>query len=396
MAYVLVVDDSLTYREKVAEELTAEGFDVQRAESGERALELLGRLPVDCVLLDMVMPGLSGEDTCRHIREDPMLRGIPIILLTAREEPEALIGGLSAGADDYVTKSDRFEVLKARLRAQLRRKHFEDENDRFRQEVADKNSELEKANAELARSNEDLEQFAYVASHDLKEPLRKIKSFGNKLQRRLADRLDEEDADALERMQNAADRMTALILDLLALAHVTTNAEPFAPVDLDGILAEVLVDLDAAISRAEARLKVGDLPTVEADSTQIRQLLQNLISNALKFRRDGVQHYVEVSAHTQGETCEISVKDNGVGFEPDQAAGIFKAFKRLHGRKFEGTGVGMAIVKKIVDRHGGRIVAEGRPGEGAEFRVTLPLRHMEAAADAPGLPKAAGSTTKDL
>ncbi len=234
--------------------------------------------------------------------------------------------------------------------------------------------------AELARSNAELEQFAFVASHDLQEPLRKIQAFGDRLKTKCNGSLPPEAMDYLQRMQGASGRMRTLIDDLLAFSRVIRNSEPFAPVDLGQITREVLGDLEVRIERTGGRVAVGDLPRIEADATQIRQLMLNLIGNALKFQPPGGQPVVKVSARTFAslsgeEYCEITVQDNGIGFEEQYAEKIFAVFQRLHGRgEYEGTGIGLAVCRRIADRHQGSIIARSKPGEGASFIVTLPVR----------------------
>ena len=242
---------------------------------------------------------------------------------------------------------------------------------------------------ELARSNEELQQFAYVASHDLQEPLRKIQAFGDRFKAKFGDELDEQGRDYLGRMQSAAGRMQNLINDLLTLSRVSTRAQPFAPTNLVQVVREVLTDLEISIQQTGARVQLVELPTINADPPQIRQLLQNLISNALKFRQAGVSPVIKLysqcstervhHAHggtTMAEFCQLFVEDNGIGFDPKYLDRIFNAFQRLHSRsEYEGTGMGLAICRKIAERHGGHITAKSTPGQGATFIVTLPITH---------------------
>ncbi len=228
---------------------------------------------------------------------------------------------------------------------------------------------------ELRRSNAELEQFAYVASHDLQEPLRKIQAFGDLLAAKHAAALADEGRGYVGKMQSSAGRMSRLIDDLLSYSRVTTHARPFAHVDLAATVRDVVEDLELRATRAGGRVEVGPLPAVEADPVQMRQLFQNLVGNALKFHRPGVPPVVRVTAEPAGDGWALSVADNGIGFEDRYAGRIFQVFQRLHGRdEYDGTGVGLAICRKIVDRHGGTIAAYGRPGEGATFVVTLPAR----------------------
>ena len=240
---------------------------------------------------------------------------------------------------------------------------------------------------ELARSNAELEQFAYVASHDLQEPLRKIQAFGDRLKAKL-DALGIQDGrEFLERMHSASARMQRLINDLLTFSRVISKNQPFAPVDLKQVTKEVLSDLEVRIEQTKAHIDLGDLPTVEADPMQMRQLLQNLIGNALKFQPPNGKPQIEISAQlvrkpfngeaaggTEQELCELTIKDNGIGFDEKYSEKIFAMFQRLHGRnEYEGTGVGLAVCRRIADRHGGTIAAKSKAGEGATFTVTLPL-----------------------
>jgi light-regulated signal transduction histidine kinase (bacteriophytochrome) len=240
---------------------------------------------------------------------------------------------------------------------------------------------------ELASANTELQQFASIASHDLQEPLRKIQAFGNRLKEKSGEALSDQGHDYLERMQNAAGRMQTLIDDLLTLSRITTRARPFVPVNLAQVVQEVLSDLEVRIQETEGRVEVGDLPTIDADPVQMRQLLQNLIGNALKFHRDEEQPIVRiysqlfVSQETQSaedsvsaELYQIIVEDNGIGFEEKYLDRIFNVFQRLHSRsEYEGTGMGLAICRKIAERHGGSITAKSTPGQGSKFIVTLPI-----------------------
>jgi PAS domain S-box-containing protein len=236
--------------------------------------------------------------------------------------------------------------------------------------------ELRSALTRLEQSNRELEDFAYVASHDLQEPLRKIQAFGDLLRSKHAQALPEQAQDYIERMQGAAKRMQILINDLLSFSRVTTKAQPFVPVDLAHVAAEVVKDLEIRTHETGGRITVGPMPVIEADPLQMRQLLQNLTGNALKFHRPDVPPVVEVHGAIENGHCRITVSDNGIGFEEKYADRIFVMFERLHARaRYEGTGIGLSICRKIAERHGGEIVAHGRVDEGATFVVTLPVSH---------------------
>ena len=251
-------------------------------------------------------------------------------------------------------------------------------------------------NRELTRSNTELQLFASVASHDLQEPLRKIQAFGDRLKKSECNSLSAEGLDYLARMQSAASRMQELINALLAYARVTTSTAPFKPVDLAAVAREVLSDLETQIERSGGRVEVGNLPTIDAEPGQMRQLLQNLISNALKFHHPDKPPVVTLSAELLpldapgvatadytpiGALCSLIVQDNGIGFEAKHAERIFGIFERLHGRSvYEGTGIGLSLCRQIVDRHGGRLTAASAPGQGATFTMILPLRHSRGVA----------------
>jgi PAS domain S-box-containing protein len=240
--------------------------------------------------------------------------------------------------------------------------------------------------AKLERSNRELQDFASVASHDLQEPLRKIEAFGDRLVAKCGHELSDAGRMYIDRMQDAAGRMRCLINDLLSYSRVTSTARPFAPVDLERVAREVMSDLQVAIEQAGARIVLDDLPVIQADATQMRQLLQNLLSNALKFRCEGRTPKIRVSGLVYTpehhdfapRLCEITVADNGIGFRQDYADRIFGIFQRLHGRsEYPGTGIGLATCRKILERHGGTITATGRPGEGATFVCTLPAGNRQ-------------------
>lgn len=238
----------------------------------------------------------------------------------------------------------------------------------------------------LEQSNRELQDFASVASHDLQEPLRKIQAFGDLLAHDCGHLLPETGQQYLKRMQNAASRMQTLINDLLAFSRVTTKAKPFVAVNLNQVAQEVLSDLEVQIERVGGQVEVGQLPTIEADPLQIRQLFQNLVSNSLKFHRPDVAPCIRLQAQLARkqaspgndapitDVCQILVEDNGIGFEEKYLDRIFTVFQRLHYRnEYEGTGVGLAICRKIAERHGGSITANSKVGEGSTFIVTLPV-----------------------
>jgi PAS domain S-box-containing protein len=237
---------------------------------------------------------------------------------------------------------------------------------------------LAEQNTELLRSNAALDEFASVASHDLQEPLRKILTFGERLIATAAPVIEGDARKYLERMLGAADRMRSLIDDLLAFSQISTRGQSFVPTDLGWIAREVIADLETAIADEGARVEVGELPVLEADPLQMRQLLQNLLGNALKYRKKEEPPVVRLDGARSGTRYwTITVVDNGIGFNDQYAEKIFKMFERLHGRmEYAGSGIGLAICRKIVERHGGTIAAKGSPGQGAIFTVTLPAAQV--------------------
>ncbi|MBB1310610.1 CHASE3 domain-containing protein [Pseudoalteromonas sp. SR41-8] len=261
---------------------------------------------------------------------------------------------------------------------------LEYQNETLASKVTERTQELTLYSDELSRSNRELEEFAFVASHDLQEPLRKIQAFSDRLETMFKDELGEKGVDYIARMKNAAQRMSNLINDLLEFSRVTTRGKDFADTDLKQVLDDVLSDLEIAIKESNAQVNVGEMPVIQADLSQMQQLFLNLISNAVKFRRPDVapiitieyQHHTEFNDdyNTELEWQIITVKDNGIGFAPEYTDKIFVPFQRLHGRsQYKGTGIGLSVCRRIVERHGGTIAAQSETGEGATFIIKLPV-----------------------
>jgi signal transduction histidine kinase len=269
---------------------------------------------------------------------------------------------------------------------------------KYMQDMEKANRDMKNYAERLERSNRELQDFASVASHDLQEPLRKVQAFGDRLRLKCGESLDTQGRDYLDRIQSAAKRMQTLINDLLSYSRVTTKAQPFQPVDLAKAAREVAADLEVRVEQTRGRIELGELPTLDADPLQVRQLLQNLIGNALKYHRpeeppvvkvwskplNGERESLSASLDPRREYCQILIEDNGIGFEEIYSERIFNIFQRLHGRgEYEGTGVGLAVCRKIVERHAGIIKARSTPGKGSTFLVTLPVRQL-AASDTQG------------
>ncbi|GER90498.1 hypothetical protein KDW_46600 [Dictyobacter vulcani] len=338
----------------------------------------------------------SAQNLTSDPRELELLRELHaesamIVPLTVQGEIEGTITFVTTRERTSYTEADlnMAEELASRVNMAIERAriyyNLQDLNATLEARVAQRTDELRLLNANLERSNQELQEFAYVASHDLQEPLRKIQAFGNLLEEEYGPEIGE-GKEYLDRMRNAAARMRVLIDDLLTFSRVATKTLPFSPISLELVARDVLDDLETRIQETNGTIELGNLPTIEADSRQMYQVLQNLLGNALKFHRPGVPPVIKVSAtieeNTQpdefysGPNCILTVQDNGIGFEEKYLDRIFTVFQRLHGRKeYEGTGIGLAVVRKIVERHGGTITATSTIGEGSTFIVTLPVSH---------------------
>jgi signal transduction histidine kinase len=278
-------------------------------------------------------------------------------------------------------------VVLAFINIRIERRHrlnLEQQNELLINKVNESTQELKVYAEELQRSNRELEDFAFVASHDLQEPLRKIRAFGDRLSTSYVDDLDDRGIDYIQRMRNAAERMSDLISDLLDFSRITTRSKDFVLVNLDEVLNTVIDDLDIVITESEASIHRDPLPTVMADPNLMYQLLLNLLANALKFRQVDVKPMVTIryqqteeqqaSADSTNCTHIISVVDNGIGFEQEYADKIFSPFQRLHGRdEYKGTGIGLAVCRRIMERHKGSISAISQLGQGATFIIKLPM-----------------------
>ena len=382
---ILAIDDSVTYLQELADALRGDGYDVILAGSGEEALQLLAVQPVDCILLDLLMPGLSGRETCRRIKAAPGLRDIPLIMLTAIDDRAAMLDGLGAGADDYIQKSSELQVLKARMQAQLRRKQFEDENRRIRDELQKTTLEIAEARAEreltkaravlieeLERKNDELEAFTYSVSHDLRAPLRSIDGFSLALIEDYADTLDDRARGYLRRVRNAAQRMGDLIDDMLQLSRINRLNLRREPVDLSNLARIVVAELSIQDPTRSVELMISDGVTIEADGALMRIVLENLLGNAFKFTARSPHPRIEVGVKAMPDGAAYFVGDNGVGFDMQYADKLFGVFQRLHTQDdFPGTGIGLATVQRIISRHGGRVWAESQPDAGAVFYFTI-------------------------
>jgi signal transduction histidine kinase len=410
-ARILAIDDSETYLRHLGCLLGRDGYTLDTLSDPKQALRRLETTSYDLALVDLVMPEIDGIELCRQIVDfrSRLDNPLAVLMLTGREAKDDLTRALEAGADDFVGKSSDEAVLKGRIRALLRRKFFQQENQRIVEELKNKEletiaaraekeaamarhaeerrrlaecttrevqlakSELERANQELIRSNDELRQFAYIASHDLQEPLRSVTSFCNLLKEEYRERLDEQANDYIERAVQGAKRMKALVTGLLSYSRVSCDEPPpLAEVDLREVMADALANLQSSIQDAGAEISFAELPTLMGDRVRLGQLLQNLIGNAILYRSNQPPR-VRIDARRDGRMWEFAVEDNGIGIAPEYHQQVFEIFRRLHGRdKYSGTGIGLAVCKKIVQRHGGLIWVESQSGGGSVFRFTLP------------------------
>lgn len=417
-ANVLLVDDQPANLLALESMLADLGLNLIQTSSGAEALREVLRADFAVILLDVQMPDIDGFETARLIRGRGKSRYTPIVFLTAYETSSlAIREAYELGAVDYLVKPLVPVILRAKVTVfvelfrkteqikrqmeqlrQMERQEFERRmaeerlrqseeryreihriNEALEERVRERTGELEREAAErkrtlaeLTRSNQELGQFAYVASHDLKEPLRKVHVYLQLLERRYQGQLDEEAHQFIAYAVNAAERMQKLVQDLLAYARVGSRGKAFERVDCVVAFDEAVANLDTAIRESGAAVTRGSLPTVWGDGTQLVQLFQNLLGNALKFRAAQAPQ-VHVEAERKETEWRFAVRDNGIGIDPRFVDRLFVLFQRLHNQsEYPGTGIGLAICKKIIERHEGKIGVESEPGRGATFWFTLP------------------------
>jgi len=383
---ILVVDDSEIYLQAIAMTLRGDGHEVVTAGSGEAAIAILAAQTMDCVLLDIEMPGLGGMETCRQIKASARLREVPVIMVTASHDRRAMMEGLAAGADDYIVKSNELELLKARVHAQIRRKQLDDEGQRRREallrgeiDAAVARAALQEADAkaalanELERQNRELEAFAYSVSHDLRSPLRSIDAFSLALLEDEADALSDSGRAYLRQVRASAQRMRQLIDDLMLLSRIGRTELVRKAVCVSDIARAVAAELADTAPDRDVAFSISAGLMAHADAGLVRVLLENLLGNAWKFTAKRAAARIEFGAIEDHGGVAFFVQDNGAGFDRAHARSLFTPFTRLHSeQEFAGTGIGLATVHRIVDRHGGRAWAEGAVGVGATIFFTLP------------------------
>ncbi|MGC2557905.1 MAG: ATP-binding protein [Terriglobales bacterium] len=354
---VLAVEDNPTDIELTMHALQRGGFDAVYAavQTKEEFTERLRHADYDVILTGYNLPSWNGMETVEVLREEGL--DIPVIVVSGYLGELRAVECIKQGAADYVLKDHLLRLPDAVGRA-LREKKLREEHRRDQED--------------LTRSNRDLEQFAYVASHDLQEPLRMVAIYTQLLAERYQGKLDENADKYIHYAADGATRMQVLVKDLLAFSRVGSQGAKFRPTDCAAAVEIALQNLRAAVQESGARVECGPVPAVVADPTQLVQLFQNLIGNALKFRGSKTPVVSVTAEQTKQETI-FSVADNGIGIAPEHAELVFAIFKRLHSRtEYPGSGIGLAICKKIVERHGGKIWVESQPGHGCTFRFTLP------------------------
>ncbi len=368
---ILIVDDMPANLEVVTSHLERQGYCAVVALGGEEGIERAEFVQPDLILLDVMMPGLDGFETCRRLKANDKTRDIPVIFMTALADTGDKLTGFSVGAVDYVTKPLNGAEVLARIDTHLTLYAL-------RQQLAARNAQLQKeiaaraeTQAALQRSNTELEQLAYVASHDMQEPLRMVASYLQLVAQRYQGKLDADADEFIGFAVDGAKRMQALINDLLAYSRLGTKARPFELTDCNAVVEVALSHLRVAIADSGAVVTHDPLPSVMGDASQLLQLFQNLLANAVKFHGDEPPR-VHVSAESDDGCWRFTVRDNGIGIAPEYFERIFVLFQRLHGRgTYPGTGIGLAICKKVVERHGGHIEVQSEPGKGSSFIFTL-------------------------
>jgi signal transduction histidine kinase len=407
---ILLVDDREDNLLSIETILEPAGYTFVKANSGREALKvLLNEFDFALILMDVKMPNLNGFETASLIYQREKLRHIPIIFITANNYgDEQIFKGYMTGAVDYIYKPINPDLLRAKvavfielykknhiLLAQEQKlvainKSLEmeiHERKVSEEKVKDLNHRLLENIERLESANRDLDRFAFMASHDLQEPLRKMLMFSDRLAHKFNDLLDDEGRMFISRIQNAGERMQALIKDILLFSQTSIEKPVFIETDLNNVLNDVLAELDLIVEEKHAKLIVESLPMLCVNPVLIRPLFHNLISNALKYARKDVNPVIRIYAEysvlqdsggneeNKNKYCRIYVEDNGIGFEQKYSEQIFGMFKRLHlNSEFEGTGIGLALCKKIVEEHNGFITARSKVNEGSVFIISLPLQ----------------------
>jgi two-component system sensor histidine kinase/response regulator len=358
-ADILIVDDTPDNLRVLSAMLTNRGYEVRKALSGQRAIASVHSELPDLILLDIKMPEMDGYEVCKQLKLGEQTSTVPIIFISALDDALDKVRAFAAGGVDYVTKPFQEAEVMARIEHQL---HIQ----RLQRQLVERNEEL-------LRSNRELEQFAYVVSHDLQQPLQSVTGFVKLIQLKYDRMLDDVAQDYLNRIHETGSRMQRLIQDLLAYAQIDKQDKDLHSVDCNLVLAQVLDNLQDAIAATNAVLTHDTLPTTLGNETQLIQLFQNLISNGLKFVPSDVTPTIHISAIPYKKYWRIGIRDNGIGIASEHLGQIFEIFQRIHSpQKYPGTGIGLATCKKILEGHGGQIWVESQLGAGTTFYFTLP------------------------
>jgi len=366
---ILLVDDEETILESLAYALKSAGeFDVEYALGGKQGIQKFSEREHDLVISDLNMSGIDGIQVLKEVKK--RRPDSAVIILTGCGSLQTSIAAFSEGASDYLLKPCASEELIFKVRKCL------DQFD-LKKKMQRQSDELAEANNKLAVSNRELESFVSLASHDLQEPLRKIKVFGEKLHVCIAHENDNAKGN-LDRILNAVERMQNLIDDLLTLSRAATNKGFLKKVDLNKTIKDVLDTLELRVAQTQADVIYKDLHVIFFDPTHISQLLQNLVGNALKYHKKDIPPIVRIeSKNLENKFLELIIEDQGIGFEDTHKERIFKPFERLNNRSlYEGSGMGLAICKKIVELYDGKIEAKSELGKGSQFKVTLPVKFV--------------------
>ncbi len=367
---ILLFEDNLGDAGLLEEML--EGFNcsyrLKVVETLKDGLEILESHLFDVILLDLGLPDSEGIDTLVDLHKNNFKT--PIIVLTGLNNEDVGTLAVKIGAQDYLIKKQiDSTMLKRSIRYSIERKKIESELQNYKENLEEKVKERTKA---LERSNKELQQFAYVASHDLREPLRMISSFLQLLERRYNEQLDEEANEFIEFAVNGAKRLDSMINDLLEYSRVANKEKKLDDVDFNKVMSTTYLNLKSAIDENKAELTHNQLPTILGDEKLMVQLFQNLISNSIKYRSNK-RPKIHISAKKESNQYLFKVRDNGIGMSPKHLERIFTIFQRLHtNEEYEGTGIGLSIAQKIVHQHGGQIWAESVPEKGSTFYFTIP------------------------
>jgi signal transduction histidine kinase len=371
---VLLVEDNPGDARLIRESLSDVGgntFDLETADRLATALRRLSAGGIDAVLLDLALPDSRGRETFSKAKAQAPT--VPIIVLTGLGDEALALKMVQEGAQDYVTKIDlKGSVLSRAIRYAIEREKSEQQIRRFNEELEDR---VQERTAELKAINEELEAFSASVSHDLRGPLHVISGYSVMLEETYGRILDAEGRKYLQRIDASVQQMANIIEDLLKLSRLGRQQLKLQTTNLNEIIGPMLADCESAVKARKIEWRIGDLPEVECDQGLIKQVFTNLISNAIKYTRLRETAVIEIGQTVTDEDCVITVRDNGAGFDMKHADKLFGAFQRLHRQdEFEGTGIGLATVRRIIQRHGGRIWAEGEVEKGAAFHFTLGSR----------------------